>query len=229
MYCETGGERPGHDLLNTCLHSLNQSAAAVGIMCPIDAAIFSPMCHNWESQSLLPLHFYLTSVLPRQLPSPSCFDSVLCDAGNQSDPENSRMRDWNKEKGRRKKKRQLTFKARRQRGKVLDRIKFVNPLGRDFLRLHGLHLAKASLSPLICHVIGHWALSDHVLETSCLVTTDWDLLYHWHRRLSLSRLLLHHLRVELVCVAFCLWGGELASVSCLGTLMKHWTPACLTA
>lgn len=155
---------------------------------------FPPTCHNWGSQSLLLLHFYLTSALPRQLPSPSCFDSVLCDAGNPLDPENCRMRDRNK------KKRKLTFKARRQREKVLDRINFVNPLGWDFLRLHGLHLAEASLSPLICHVIGHWALSDHVLETSCLVTTDWDLLYHWHRRLSLSRLLLHHLRVERLCV-----------------------------
>ena len=185
----------------TRLHSLNQSAAAAGIMCPIDAAIFSPHVSQPRITKTVAVTFLShisvapVSFLPHLV-------LTLCYV-TQEIHQIQRTAEWEtgtKKKADGNKEKKCTFKATRQRGKVLDRVNFVNPLRRDFLRLHGLHLAEASLSPLICHVIGHWALSDHVLETSCLVTTDWDLLYHWHRRLSLSRLLLHHLRVERLCV-----------------------------
>ncbi len=125
-------------------------------------------------------------------------------------------------------------KDRIQTGKESDRNSFMNPRECDFLRPHGVpSCAFMVFPPLICHVVGHRALSDHVLQTSCWVTTDWDVQYHWHRQLSLSCLLLHHFIAfqsgVCLCVAFCLWGGELGLVSCLGTAMKHWAPACLAA
>lgn len=94
-------------------------------------------------------------------------------------------------------KRKRMKKDKRQTWKASERIEIVLwiPLNVT-LRPHGLHLAIATLPPLICHVIGHWAL----------VTTDWDVLYHWHWKLSLSCLLLHHFIAFqsglCVCVAF---------------------------
>lgn len=74
------------------------------------------------------------------------------------------------------------------------------------------------------NVLGHWAMSDHVLQTSCLVTTNW--VYHWHQ-LSLSCLLLHYFIAFCACmhVGFFLF-YEVVNWAWFPVLAQPWNTKC---
>lgn len=68
----------------TCPTRFTQSAASAGVMCPPPCCLSYSTCVATENRKSVAVTFYLTSALPCQLPSPSGFDSLFCDAGERN-------------------------------------------------------------------------------------------------------------------------------------------------